>query len=274
MNQGIRIWRIPRNMNYPHTISCVALAAITLSPSLVNADPPNIVLIFVDDLGYGDLGSYGGDMIPTPSIDALADQGMRFTDAYVVSPVCGPSRVGLLTGAYPQRFGVYWNTDATRAEIPDEWTLLPELMREAGYRTGIVGKWNITRDVTQSADEVYDPMIWGGDYWPDENGVHGGVGGGWGDRKEQGVWGPRREGDEYLTDRLTQHAVNFIEANKEQPFFLYLAYNAPHSPLQAQDQYREQLAHIESEPLRLYAAMVMALMPVSGRSRRPLKPTD
>jgi len=262
------IHRIPMKLL---KVAFLILTALASGASLLDAaDRPNVVLIYVDDLGYGDLSCYGSEQIFTPQIDQLADQGMRFTDAYVTSPVCGPSRVGLLTGAYPQRFGVYYNPDTTRAAIPESYRILPELMRDAGYATGIIGKWNITRDPYASADYVKDPMIWGGNYWPDESGIYAGVGGGWGDNKIQGVWGPERPGDEYLTDRLTQHAVNFIEANAGKPFFLYLAYNAPHSPLQAEKSYADRVAHIESEPLKLYAAMVMAMDEGVGRVREAL----
>jgi len=228
-------------------------------------EKPNVILIFVDDMGYGDPGCYGGTQIKTPSIDRLAASGVRFTDGYVTSAVCGPSRTGILSGAYSQRFGVYWNPCTTRAEIPTSYQILPEMMRSAGYATGVIGKWNITRDVYASADTVRDPMVWGGNYWPNEDHIYPGVGGGWGDDKQQGIWGPRNSGEEYLTDRLTQHAVQFIEDNANQPFFLYLAYNAPHSPLQAQKKFAEAVSGIDSEPMRLYAAMVMAMDAGVGR---------
>jgi arylsulfatase A-like enzyme len=243
---------------------CVWFSAIVCAASAA-VDKPNVVVIFVDDMGYGDAGCYGGTQIKTPSIDRLAASGIRFTDGYVASSVCGPSRVGILTGAYTQRLGVYWNPCSTRAEIPSDYLILPEMMRSAGYATGVVGKWNITRDVHASADYVRDPMVWGGNYWPNEGNIYPGVGGGWGDDKQQGIWGPREAGEEYLTDRLTQHAVNFIAESKDRPFFLYLAYNAPHSPLQAQQKFADELKHIESEPMRLYAAMVMAMDAGVGR---------
>ena len=249
-------------------IGSLSLCALTLSATTLAAtapQKPNVILIFVDDMGYGDASCYGSADIKTPNIDRLAQSGVRFTEGYVASSVCGPSRVALLTGAYSQRFGVYWNPDATRAEIPDDYLLLPEMMRSAGYTTGVIGKWNITRDVHASADYVRDPMVWSGSYWPNEGHIYPGVGGGWADDKQQGIWGPKEEGDEYLTDRLSQHAVNFIDENAARPFFLYLAYNAPHSPLQAQRKFADEVAHLDSEPMRLYAAMVLAIDAGVGR---------
>ena len=98
-------------MTREHLIIAAVLSLAQLSPAAETAKP-NIVLIFVDDMGYGDPGCYGGKDIPTPNIDRLAAQGVRFTDGYVTAPICGPSRVGLLTGAYQQRFGCYWNEDS------------------------------------------------------------------------------------------------------------------------------------------------------------------
>jgi arylsulfatase A-like enzyme len=255
-----RTWRIARFGWCIAAFLMVACATISSAP-----EKPNVVLIFVDDMGYGDAGCYGNAQIKTPNIDRLAASGTRFTEGYVASSVCGPSRTALLSGAYSQRFGVFWNPDTTRSEIPFDYKILPEMMGSAGYATCVIGKWNITRDPYTSADSVHDPMVWGGNYWPDEDNIYRGVGGGWGDDKQQGLWGPLKEGDEYLTDRLTQHAVNFIEENAGTPFFIYLAYNAPHSPLQAQRKYKEAVAHIDSEPMRLYAAMVMAMDAGVGR---------
>lgn len=241
------------------------IAGAALSAGGASAEPaapvssPNVVLIFVDDMGYGDPGCYGGASVPTPHIDALAAEGARFTQGYAASPLCGPSRVGLLTGAYPSRFGVRANPDTTRVRIPETHPLLPATLRDAGYTTAVVGKWNLVNPVDASADDAHDVMLWEGDYWPDEDNVYRGVGGGWGSSKVSGEWGPDRPNEEYLTDRLTRHAVDFIDRHHDRPFFLYAAYNAPHSPLQAKAEHRDRVAHLPSEPERLYGAMLLAL---------------
>jgi arylsulfatase A-like enzyme len=228
--------------------------------------PPNLILIYVDDMGYGDVSSYGGDLgIATPGIDRLAHEGVRATDGYVTAPICGPSRYGIMTGAYQQRFGQHTGRDAFSNQpgdrVPRSHLLLPEALRQSGYTTGMVGKWNLKSDARIWFDEVYSLMDWGADFFPDENGIYPGVWQRWPyDKASRDYgWGPLREGDEYLTDRLGRESVEFIENNAEKPFFLYLAPNAPHSPLQAKKEHRSQVAHLDSEPLQLYAAMVLSI---------------
>jgi arylsulfatase A-like enzyme len=224
-------------------------------------DQPNIVMILVDDLGYGDVGCYGGENIPTPNIDRLATEGVRFTDAHVMCSVCGPSRVALLTGRYQQRMGVYWNPDLWHQYTwgpPDSILLLPQVMKKAGYVTGHIGKWNITPEALPYVDECYDLMNWKGAYYPNDTGVYLGVDGP-GFRIEPNGWGPPKPGVEYLTDRLTRHAIEFIENHQAEPFFLYLAYNAPHTPLQADIKYKEIFKDLKDEPNRVYAGMVSSI---------------
>jgi arylsulfatase A-like enzyme len=222
---------------------------------------PNILLIFVDDLGYGDPGCYGGRDIKTPNIDRLASEGVRFTDAHVTCAVCGPSRVGLLTGIYQQRTGCWWNKDLWFHfgwEVPHDIKLIPEVLKEAGYVTGHIGKWNITEYASDYFDEAYDVMVWKGAYYPDEDGSYQGVDEGDFNPEPHG-WGPPREDAEYLTDRLGRRAVDFIDRHQSEPFFLYLAFNAPHTPAQADRKYDEIYSHLEPEPYRIYAGMVSSL---------------
>lgn len=255
---------------YPRLVLSILCFAWALIPGVQAkesiANRPNIVLIFVDDMGYGDPGCYGGEVISTPNIDALAEAGLRFTQGYTISPVCGPSRVGLLTGMQPSRIGVYWNPDMGAVRPPEGHSLLPEALRDAGYTTGIVGKWNLNNPrwdplpAEQFFDKTYDVMVWEGDYWPDKSGVYRGVAdGNFGSSKTNGTWGPEKDGDEYLTNRLTRHACEFIADQGDRPFFLYLAYNAPHSPLQGWKTHLPKLQGIEGEAQKLYASMVMAV---------------
>src|SRR5215211_4794998 len=185
----------------------------------------NIVLILADDLGYGDLGCYGGSDVLTPNIDRLAAEGMRYTDAYSCAPVCAPARAGLMTGRYPQRFGFEFNPFPKRKEpwgIADSQRLLSEDLKAAGYATGLVGKWHLGPGANQH------PMKRGFDEF------FGFVGG-----KHRYVEDSRKDPNapllrgmeevsekEYLTEAFTREAISFIERNKARPFFLYLAPNA------------------------------------------------
>lgn len=250
----------------------ICLACISCNrPSELKS--PNILLIFVDDLGYGDPGCYGGQDINTPRIDQLASEGIRFTDAHVTCAVCGPSRVGLLSGIYQQRLGCYWNNDLWAQngwELSENITVLPEALKASGYATGLIGKWNISEDARPYFDEAHDVMLWKGAYYPDPDGTYKGVNTGDFNPEPHG-WGPPGEGAVYLTDRLTGHALDFIDRHQSTPFFLYLAYNAPHTPLQADRKYNEIYKHLEPEPYRIYAGMVSSLDENIGKVLDKLK---
>ncbi len=262
---------------------CAALglsACVSASiPEPVSA-PPNIVVIIADDLGYGDLSVYGGSRIQTPNIDALAARGVRFTNGYVTSAVCAPSRASLLSGRYQQRFGYEFNPvrrDLEGIGIPEGVRILPQFLRERGYRTALIGKWHLgrtreTHPLSHGFDRFYGfspgatgymaaPL--GDDAWlPDP--VPGAPQGFFAMRLEDGFErAPPREG--YLTDILTDEALSFIDTDHTQPFFLTLAYNAPHSPLQATSVYLQRVAHIENESERIYTAMLLALDDNVGR---------
>lgn len=228
---------------------------------------PNIVLILADDLGYGDVGCYGGTLVPTPAIDSLARTGVRCTSGYVTAPVCAPSRCGLMSGAYNQRFGMQWNEDRVRYAFGAH-QLMPLALKRAGYATGHIGKWNVGAEIKDSFDETHDVIDWEADFLPDATGRYVGVD----DPKKrdsskiQGRWGTGAPDEgEYLTDRLGRHAVEFIERHRTHPFFLYLAFNAVHSPWQGKAADRERFAHIKPEPLNFYAAMLASLDENIGR---------
>jgi arylsulfatase A-like enzyme len=250
-------------------------------------DPrPNIVLIFADDLGYGDLGIHGATDIPTPHIDSLAGQGVRFTDAYVTAPLCSPSRAGLLTGRYQNRFGFEFNNGPIDRDLREGLGLpltertLAELLKEAGYATGLIGKWHL------GADPQFIPEVRGFDF---VFGTHGGYHA-YVDPNRPGVRTVRgtpyldlrspenfvllnpiwRTGvavceDEYLTDAFSREALGFINDHSREPFFLYLPYTAPHTPLQTTARYFERFPDIDDEHRRVYAAMVSALDDGIGR---------
>jgi arylsulfatase A len=186
---------------------------------------PNIVLIVADDMGYGDFGLYSEGRVRTPALDALASQSLRLTQNYAGSAVCSPSRAALLTGRYPIRTGAITPQETLGYDriALDEVTIADSL-RAAGYATGLVGKWH---------NGALDPR-----YHPNARGFteFAGFRGGWMDYYN---WWMDRNGTvssgdgRYLTDVLTEEAVSFVNRHKAEPFFLMVAYNAPHSPLQA-----------------------------------------
>lgn len=243
--------------------SCLP-AAVTAQafPAKQASSKPNVILIVLDDLGYGDLGCFGGKNIPTPNIDRLAEDGVLFPEAYATASISGPSRCGIFTGAYQQRFGMQHNFDewydAYRVPL-DTHPLLPTIFSRNGYTTCHVGKYNMTASIYKTFDRFYDLIGWEADYYPQANGDYIGMNGGSASSKEHGVWGPLRPGDEYMTDRLTRHTMEFIDGHRDKPFFIYLGYNAPHSPWQAPAALRPKVSHLPTEPLQMYYAMVMSL---------------
>jgi arylsulfatase A-like enzyme len=244
----------------------VSLAAsLALFAGQLAASPPNIILISVDGMGQADLSAYGGEWITTSALDQLAAGGVRAEFAYAAGPAAAASRYGLLTGARPQRFGIQSDADASALSpgdrVPESHPVLPEILRRNGYTTVVVGKWNYRTDPLVWSDHVYSPIDWDADYFPGRDGRYPGV---WPDTHydKAGIdygWGPVREGDEYLTDRLGREAREFIADHAAGPFFLYLAFNAPGRPLQAKAQHRDAVAHLPSEALRIHAAMLLSV---------------
>ncbi len=231
--------------------------------------PPNIVLIFADDLGIGDTGVYGSEIIDTPHIDELAAAGVRFTNGYVSHPVCSPSRAGLLTGRYQQRHGWEFNPmgrDFFSGMSTRERTL-GDALKAAGYATGMVGKWHLgyqgPHHPSARGFDEYFGVLGGTSIFIDPHapGVES-MG------RIPAMRHPRMavsrgrepvEVKDYLTDAFTDEAVSFIDRHRDEPFFLYLSFTAPHTPLQATAKYLDRYRHIEDEGTRIYAAMVASL---------------
>jgi arylsulfatase A-like enzyme len=225
---------------------------------------PNVILIISDDQGYADVGYQGMKDIPTPNIDALARSGVRFSNGYVSCPVCSPTRAGLMTGRYQQRFGFEFNPGpggyTAEFGLPLDETTIADRMKAAGYRTGAVGKWHLGSTekfspTRRGFDEFFGFPGGGHDYFRDDL---------------DGLNPIRRNDtpvaeDEYLTDAFTREAVDFIDRHAAGPFFLYLAYNAVHSPMQASDKYLERFASISDQRRRAHAAMMAAMDDGIGR---------
>ena len=231
--------------------------------------PPNVLVIFADDLGYNDVGYNGATQIDTPNIDRLAREGIVFPNGYVPYPSCGPSRAALMTGRYPARYGMELNlayapTDE-RHGLPTEEATMADYLRDAGYRTGIVGKWQL------GAAPPFHPLNRGFDHF------FGFLGGGHSYYRIDMTESPLSEyllplndgrgatGFEgYLTDVLTDNAIDFVSQDDE-PFFLYLAYNAPHTPLEAPDNLIREYSGVENEKRRRYLAMIRSMDDNIGR---------
>src|SRR5688500_6817615 len=212
------------------TATLLALYLVSaFSPFAAAGEKPNIIIIVADDLGYGDIGVHGCRDIATPHIDSLARDGVRCTQGYVSAPQCSPTRAGLLTGRYQQRFGHEHNRAYPDSAMPLTEKTVAERLKAAGYATALIGKWHL------GSDEKYHPMSRGFDEF------FGFLGGGnpfLPDPKTLTVPRVMRNKEpanekQYLTEAFGREAAAFVERHRERPFFLYLAFNAPHLPLEA-----------------------------------------
>src|SRR5262245_58392407 len=233
---------------------------------------PNVVLIVSDDLGYADIGVHGSRDIPTPNIDRIAREGVRFTDAYVSGPYCSPSRAGLMTGRYPQRFGYEFNPDGSpEYGLPLTETTLAERLKAAGYRTVLLGKWHLgfadrLRPLRRGFEQFYGFLGAEHSYVSVADTDVG-----------TNLPDPLLDGTTpaspvtYLTDTLGDRAVAYIEQHASEPFFMYLAFNAPHVPIEAPERYLARFPGIADPRRRTYAAMVSAMDDAIGRTLEALR---
>ena len=247
---------------------CSVVTLVLATASEIQSAQPNILLILADDMGYGDLGCYGSQQIETPVLDRLAAEGIRCTQGYVAASVCAPSRAGLLTGRYPQRIGFEHNLTSNQPTIvPEQLGIrldhrtLGDYLREAGYRTGIVGKWHVGEVVdafhpNQRGFEFFFGMLNGShNYFPtlEKNRLE------FNGEPIDAVRTP------YLTDWLTDEAIDFVQHETSQPWFLLLSYNTPHTPLQAKQSDLARFEHIPHQGRRTYAAMQWSMDQNIGR---------
>ncbi|MBX3437266.1 MAG: sulfatase-like hydrolase/transferase [Planctomycetaceae bacterium] len=289
-------------------LTSVALPADQSDSGASRFGKPNIIILLADDLGYGELGCQGNSEIPTPSIDSIAQDGIRLTAGYVTAPNCSPSRAGLLTGRFPTRFGHEFNPTGAKNEdpafgLPLSQRTIADALQGAGYITGLIGKWHLGGTAAyhpyrRGFDEFFGFLHEGHYYVPDPwNGVTTMLrrrmlpGGGQGRRMfgnvVYGTHLPYNEPDydannpivrgsqpvsetAYLTDAWTREAVDFIGRHRNKPFFLLVAYNAVHSPLQGADAYMERFAHVEDIQRRIFTAMLANLDDSVGAVRRKL----
>jgi arylsulfatase A-like enzyme len=242
--------------------------------SLAAPRRPNIVLIVADDLGYAELGVQGCKDIPSPHIDSIARAGVRFTNGYVSCPVCSPTRAGLATGRYQQRFGHEFNPGPNQLENPDfglplDQTTLADRLKAQGYATGMFGKWHL------GYQPRFHPMKRGFDeFFGFPGGSHSYVDplGEVGNPILRGTT-PVNE-KEYLTNAFAREALSFIDRHARDPFFVYLPFNAVHLPLQGLESYLAKFAGIQDQKRRTFAAMHACMDDAVGRVLKMLRDTN
>lgn len=250
-------------------LSILSLLVISCKSSLENA--PNIIIIISDDQGYADVGFHGSKEIFTPNIDRIASNGVVFSQGYVSYAVCSPSRAGLITGKYQNRFGYTRNILLAPKDslmgLPLSEQTLPDVLNNVDYKTKAIGKWHLGAHESlvperRGFDEFFGFLIGGHRYFPEDLTLNDLTEA----RRQMDGYvtriydnGKRIDTKKYLTEELSDNAVKFIEDNSSDPFFLYLSYNAPHTPLQANAIDLERNNHIEVEKRRTYAAMVSSM---------------
>lgn len=290
-------------LNRREFISLAGMAAAgLLAPGLGMAGkqptqrPPNIILIMADDLGYCDTNLYECRDVQTPHIQSIAKNGVTFTDGHVTAPLCSPSRAGMITGRYQNRFGFEHNVGGfARAHreglgLPVSELTIADHLKQAGYTTAAIGKWHLgTQPQFHPLERGFDEFfgfLHGANLYMDPSHpdcisfFRKGVA-----SLPKDVFTRRRRNNPilrgktpvqefgYLTDAFTREALDFIERKKDVPFFLYLPYNAPHTPLQATRKHYDRFSHIREEHRRIFAAMVSAVDDGVGAIQQKLKET-
>lgn len=247
------------------------LLCLAIQLKAQNSSKPNVIVILADDLGYQDVGFNGCKDIPTPHIDRIAKNGVKFTNGYVTYAVCGPSRAGLITGRYQDRFGYSRNPlyapQDVEMGLPLTEETMADILKKNGYYSTAIGKWHLgthpdLHPQKRGFNEFFGFLEGGHHYMPEMWTLED-------DTKAKTQYDGYKtkilrnttpiEEKEYLTDALSREAVIFIDKNAQKPFFIYLAYNAPHTPLQATSKYLNRFSHIQNPKRKTYAAMVSAM---------------
>jgi arylsulfatase A-like enzyme len=240
-------------------LTCLALAGL-LSPTAALAARPNILIIVGDDMGYADIGVHGCKDIPTPHIDSLAKNGVRCTSGYVSGPYCSPTRAGLMTGRYQQRFGHEFNPGPNpmgEIGLPLTEVTLADRLKAAGYKTGMVGKWHLGdaekfHPINRGFQEFYGFLGGARSFFPITGNAP--VGG----RMYRNLE-VLPEDQPYTTDTFAREATAFIDRHAKEEWFLYLTFNAVHTPMHATEKYLARFKDVQPEGRRTYAAMMSAM---------------
>ena len=229
----------------PATFWLIGLVSSVFAAEAQDHRLPNIVIIFADDLGYGDVGVFGAEGWATPNLDRMAREGIRFTDLHVAQPVCSASRAALLTGCYPNRIGIHGALGPQNTHgIHDREMTLAELVKQKGYATGIVGKWHLGHHPqflpTRHGFDEYFGLPYSNDMWPHHPEAKPGTYPPLPLVKNERIVDPdvMPEKQAQLTTLYTEHAVKFIERCADRPFFLYVAHSMPHVPLYVSDKFK------------------------------------
>jgi arylsulfatase A-like enzyme len=229
---------------------------------LTAAEPrkPNVLIFLSDDVGWAEYGFQGGKDIPTPNIDGIARNGVRFTQGYVSGPYCSPTRAGLMTGRYQTRFGHEFNSVAAQKGLDVKETTIANRLKSLGYATCAIGKWHL------GAKEEYRPVVRGFDeffgtlantpYYHPTNFV---------DSRVSAEIQPITDESFYTTDKYAERAVDWIEKQKDNPWFLYVPFNAQHAPLQSPQKYLDRFTGISDEKRLHFAACMSAMDDAVGR---------
>ncbi len=254
-----------------YIVGLTLLFAVGTAAFGATTPPPNLIIILTDDQGYHDVGFNGCKDIPTPNLDSIASSGVRFTSGYVSYSVCSPSRAGLLTGRYEQRFGhernPEWQPENPYSGLPLSETTLADALGKVGYQSGAIGKWHLGSNpafhpLKRGFNEFFGMLGGGHHYFPEELTLKE-TGQAKNEADSYRLWIMRNhepvKTTNYLTDEFSDEAVRFVTRHKAEPFFLYLAYNAPHTPLQATEKYLSRFPNIKDPRRRTYAAMVSAV---------------
>ena len=244
------------------------LALMTATASAAEQRKPNILVMLADDLGYSELGFQGNTEIPTPNVDAIAKAGVRFTHGYVSGAYCSPTRAGLMTGRYQTRFGHEYNSVAEIYGLSKDEKTMPERLKGLGYATALVGKWHLGQKpgvlpMDRGFDEFYGTLNNTAFFKPRM----------FIDSRLSPELREMKDPDFYTARAYGRRSADWIEKNKDKPWFLYLAFNAVHTPMQATDDRLKKFPNIAEKRRQTYAAMMLAMDEAIGQVRRKLAET-
>jgi len=242
-------------------LSVGLLLAILCAGTTLALAKPNFLIFLGDDLGYGELGCQGNPEIPTPHIDSLAKNGIRFTAGYVSGPYCSPTRAGLMTGRYQTRFGHEFNPPPNSEHgLPLSEVTIADRLKALGYATCAIGKWHLGekpehRPMKRGFDEFYGTLANTPFFHPTK----------FVDSRKSPEVQLIEDAEFYTTDAYAERAVDWLERHRNEPWLLYLPFNAQHAPLQATKKYLDRFPNIADEKRRTFAAMLSAMDDAVGR---------